>query len=252
MRKLLVAFAIFLAVASSAAAEQVQFSPAVTLGPNTFNAIQVVDLGTGALPAALTGGVLTLSNVDGTGPRLLLESFGAASVIAGRRCNTSRASCSAISSGNNLLSVGGMGYGTSTGTTIRAGFTATANENWSGTNQGADYVVQCTLITTVVTGECFRVAATGLTFTGTIPVVTGTGTPTIASGSTDTAGEVTSGTSATSVIITFAQTKTNAPFCVVTPQTQLAAFAYTISTSAITITQTATTGEKIDYHCFQH
>lgn len=87
---------------------------------------------------------------------------------------------------------------------------------------------------------------------GTIPAVTGTGTPTITTGSTDTAGEVTSGTTATSVIITFVTAKTNAPFCNVTPQTQLVAFAYTISTTAITVTQTATTGEKIDYECIQH
>ena len=91
-----------------------------------------------------------------------------------------------------------------------------------------------------------------VTFTGTIPTISGTGTPTIRAGSTDTAGEVTSGTSATSVIITFSSTKANAPFCTVTPQTQLVAFSYTISTTAITITQTATTGEKIDYVCFQH
>lgn len=90
-----------------------------------------------------------------------------------------------------------------------------------------------------------------LDFSG-IPVPTGTGTPTITAGSTDAAGEVISGTSATSLIITFSSTKTNAPFCTVTPQTQLLAFAYTISTTAITITQTATTGEKVDYFCVQH
>lgn len=84
------------------------------------------------------------------------------------------------------------------------------------------------------------------------PTVTGTGTPTISTGATDTAGEVTSGTSATSVVITFQSVKTNAPTCNVTPQTQLLAFSYTISTSAITITQTATTGDKIDYFCVQH
>lgn len=87
---------------------------------------------------------------------------------------------------------------------------------------------------------------------GTAPVPTGTGSPTIAAGSTDFAGEVTAGATATSVIITFAVAKTNAPFCVVGSQTQLAAFAYTISTSAITITQTATSANKIDYHCVQH
>lgn len=88
--------------------------------------------------------------------------------------------------------------------------------------------------------------------TGTIPTVSGTGSPTIASGSTDTAGEVTGGTSATSIVITFAAAKTNAPFCTVTSQTALTTFAYTISTTAITITLGATTGEKVDYHCVQH
>lgn len=91
-----------------------------------------------------------------------------------------------------------------------------------------------------------------VTFTGTIPTVTGTGTPTIVTGSTDSAGEVTSGVTATSVVITFSSAKTNAPFCVVSPQTNLVSFAYTISTTAITITQTATSGEVIDYHCTQH
>lgn len=100
--------------------------------------------------------------------------------------------------------------------------------------------------------EFLRLAVGGPIWKGTIPTVTGTGTPTIATGSTDTAGEVTSGTSATSVVITFSATKGNAPFCVVSPQTQLVAFSFTISTTAISITQTATTGEKIDYMCFQH
>lgn len=93
--------------------------------------------------------------------------------------------------------------------------------------------------------------STGLQFTGTAPAPTGTGTPTIEATSTDAAGEVTAGASATSVIITFATAKTNAPFCVVTSQTQLAAFAYAISTTAITITQTATSGNKINYVCVQ-
>lgn len=106
------------------------------------------------------------------------------------------------------------------------------------------------LITTGV--DLLDASAVGIKFGGTIPIVTGTGTPTITAGSTDTAGEVVGGTLATSVVISFSGTKTNAPFCTVTPQTQVAAFAYTISTTAITITLTATTGEKIDYVCFQH
>lgn len=86
----------------------------------------------------------------------------------------------------------------------------------------------------------------------TAPVPTGTGTPTIATGSTDWAGEVTAGATATSVIITFNLTHANPPFCIVVPQTVLVAFSYTISTTAITITQTATSGDKIDYICVPH
>lgn len=93
---------------------------------------------------------------------------------------------------------------------------------------------------------------TNILGSGTAPAPTGTGTPTIAAGSTDLAGEVTAGSSATSVVITFAGTHTNAPFCSVDSQTQLAAFAFTISNTAITITQTATSGNKIDYICVQH
>lgn len=106
----------------------------------------------------------------------------------------------------------------------------------------------------VITGgaERQRWTAGGILYLGTIPVVTGTGTPAITTGSTDSAGEVTGGTLATSIVITFAAAKTNTPFCVVTAQTQVAAFAYAISTTAITITLTATTGEKIDYICTQH
>lgn len=91
-----------------------------------------------------------------------------------------------------------------------------------------------------------------LNFKGTTPTPTGTGTPTMTTGSTDSAGAVTAGATATSVIITFATAKTNAPFCTVVPATQLVSFAYTVSTAAITITQTATSGDLISYTCFQH
>lgn len=106
--------------------------------------------------------------------------------------------------------------------------------------------------TTPAAGSFTALTAGSAKFTGVIPVPTGTGTPTIVAGSTDTAGEVVAGSSATSVIITFGDTHVNAPFCSVDSQTQLAAFAFTLSNTAITITQTATSGNKIDYVCVQH
>jgi hypothetical protein len=77
---------------------------------------------------------------------------------------------------------------------------------------------------------------------GTSPAITGT----------DLAGVVTVGTpGGTGCVITFSGTKAAAPKCVVTWQTNIASMIYTVSTTAITITQTATSGNKINYVCVQ-
>lgn len=103
------------------------------------------------------------------------------------------------------------------------------------------------------------ITAAGITFSGGLKsaggavTLTGTGSPTCDTAScTDDSGTVVSGTTATSIVITFSTPKPNKPTCNVSPQTQLVAFSYTTSTTAITITQTATSGEKVDYVCLQH
>ncbi len=94
------------------------------------------------------------------------------------------------------------------------------------------------------------------TFTGHIavsatpPVLTSCGTsPTVVGD--DKAGTVTMGTSTpTGCVITFAAAYTSAPICVVTWRaTPLASQSYAVSTTAITLTQTATSSNKIDYIC---
>ena len=84
---------------------------------------------------------------------------------------------------------------------------------------------------------------------GTIPTLTSAGTgASIRTGSTDTAGEITQGTTATGAVITFAIAYTNIPFAVVTSQAGLA-FSYTVSTTAITITNIGALSEtKLSYH----
>ncbi len=139
--------------------------------------------------------------------------------------------------GGDTYIAGGMGTGTGIGGSVKLRV-APAGSTGSALNNLVD----------ALTIDSTRAA----TWSGVIPVVTGTGTPTIATGSTDTAGEVTGGTLATSIVITFSVAKTNAPFCTVTSQSALASFGYTISTTAITISLTATTGEKVNYVCFQH
>lgn len=98
--------------------------------------------------------------------------------------------------------------------------------------------------------------ASSLTFNGSGVTITGTGTPTCAStgtGCTNSSGTVTAGSAATSVVITFNGTfGTGVPTCVVWPATQLVAFSAVVSATAITITQTATTGDQISYVCFPH
>lgn len=151
-----------------------------------------------------------------------------------------------VSSGGNLVAQGNV---------QASGFVsigASGVLSWTGRGRLSSTNSTSVNVQDVSNNVFTTISNTGITFFSTIPVVTGTGSPTIVTGSSDTAGEVTAGASATSVIISFSATKTNAPFCVVTSQTQLAAFAYTISTTAITITQTATSGNKINYHCMQH
>ncbi len=85
--------------------------------------------------------------------------------------------------------------------------------------------------------------------TGSTPVLTSCGTSPSITG-TDIAGEVTMGTAApTGCVITFANAYTNAPTCIVTWQTNLASMQYTKSTTAITLVQTGTSSNKINYRC---
>jgi len=84
----------------------------------------------------------------------------------------------------------------------------------------------------------------------TAPALTscGTGSPSIIG--TDTAGTVTMGTNATGCVITFNAAYTGAPHCNVTWRANmLASQSYVVSTTAITITQTSTSGNLLDYIC---
>lgn len=158
-------------------------------------------------------------------------------------CNSGATNCfTAQASGGGQVSFGGGAvFG---GQVVVTGAT---NIQWSGRTQvQAPAAGLFSVSNTAATKDAvFDVSGT--------PTPTGTGTPTIATGSTNFAGEVTAGASATSIVITFAGAPlATAPFCVVTDQSLLAAFSYVISTSAITITQTATSGNKVDYLCVNH
>jgi hypothetical protein len=70
---------------------------------------------------------------------------------------------------------------------------------------------------------------------------------------TDTAGEITVGTATTGCTVAFTSTKSFAPSCVVTNQSMsvVNAMTYTVSTTQLVISQTALSGNKINYQCTQ-
>lgn len=208
------------------------------------------------LPAAPTGTVLQLGGADTTSTRELIDAFGTgvSPTLTMRSARGTAASPSAVQSGDAISAVNVRAYGaTGYSSSHRAGETVTASENWSDTAQGTKYCISTTKNGTVLTNNTLCVDGVGhlAPGLGTAPTVSscGTGSPTVASGSTDVAGRLTEGTSAAGCTLTFANAFATAPFCTVTSQTQLAAFAFTVSTSAITITNTSTSGDVIAWVC---
>lgn len=86
---------------------------------------------------------------------------------------------------------------------------------------------------------------------GLAPALTSCGGGSPAVTGTDMYGTITTGTTATGCIITFQKAFVAAPSCVLSPASGvLASFSYTISTTAITVTQTSSSGNTITYVCF--
>lgn len=85
---------------------------------------------------------------------------------------------------------------------------------------------------------------------GTAPALTSCGGGSPAIEGSDMSGTVTMGTTATGCVITFNAAYTNAPRCLVTWRaTPLASQSYAVSNTAITLTQTSTSGNVVDYIC---
>lgn len=85
---------------------------------------------------------------------------------------------------------------------------------------------------------------------GAAPAVSSCGTsPSIDANATDTVGTVTVGSSTASCTITFAVAYATFNHCRVTSQQNLAAFAYSYTKTAITVTATALGGDVVDYNC---
>lgn len=99
--------------------------------------------------------------------------------------------------------------------------------------------------------ERLRISNNGHTrWNGTAPALSSCGTSPTITGN-DTHGTVTMGTaSPTGCVITFAVAYPIVATCRVTWRTNIASMQYTVSTTAITLTQTATSSNLIDYDCW--
>lgn len=106
---------------------------------------------------------------------------------------------------------------------------------------------------TLASSTLFQIDQKGSIHTGGgVPTLSSCGTaPFFDGNSNDQAGTVTTGATAGGCTVTFSVTKSIAPHCVVTPQTGSVAntFSYTVSATAITVTETAIGGNKFDYIC---
>lgn len=86
--------------------------------------------------------------------------------------------------------------------------------------------------------------------TGSTPVLTSCGTSPAIEGN-DVAGVITMGTAApTGCVVTWSTAYTNKPHCVVSWQaTPLASQSYTVTATALTLVQTGTSSNKVNYVC---
>lgn len=168
-----------------------------------------------------------------------------------------------INASGNAIITGNASVTGAFGVTGAVTLGSTLGVTGAGTVGGALAVTGALGVTGVTTLGNSLTATAGLTQFGsttpvhvasgqtTAPPLTSCGTSPSDTGSTDTAGTVTMGTGTpTGCVITFSTAYVAAPHCTVTWRgTPLAAQSYAVSTTAITLAQTATSSNLVDYLC---
>lgn len=195
---------------------------------------------TGATTITTTSALgLAVGRQGATAPVLRIDA-GTASVATG-------VSITGAAAGSGVA-VAAISSGTDENLTINAKGAGTVVIN--GTATGA---ITLTRATTLTAGGTFSAAANlnaHVNTGSTAPALTSCGGGSPAITGSDTAGIVTLGTTATGCVITFASAYTGTPYCVVSwIATPLASQSYVTSNVAITLTQTSTSSNKIQYVC---
>lgn len=141
------------------------------------------------------------------------------------------------------------------GTSNIAGVSLTINGS-RGTGTGAGGSIVLATAVTGTTGSTQNALQTVATLdtnqhvkfsSAAIPTI---GAGTVTAGSTDVAGSLTTGTTVTSVVLSFKIAYATAPFCVAQDETAtVRLLSYSVSTTAITLTMTSNTGDVVQYVC---
>lgn len=215
-----------------------------------------VVIGNNAFGNASNTSTAALMTIIGDGAGASINGGASGSVLIGQGAG------SGITSGNNNVMIGASAGSTTTiGTdniiiATRGATTGSAGLGNTLRFQGnsSTATLLCTSTNTSTPSCVFPGGVTipRVVTGGTGPALTSCGTsPTIAG--SDTSGTVTMGTGApTGCVITFGTAYSPAPHCVVTWRASpLATQSYAVSTTAITLTQAATSSNVVDYVCMQ-
>lgn len=181
---------------------------------------QIIWSANGILTSSAAGNI-QLGKADVAAP--VAQTLSVQSVVAGTS-NTA---------GVSLTIQGSRSTGTGAGGSI---ILATGTTGTTGTAQNAAQIVE-----TLDTNQHVKFSSAA------IPTI---GAGTVTANSTDVAGSLTTGTTVTSVVLSFKIAYATAPFCVVADNTATVALtAYSVSTTAITMTMTANTGHVVSWVC---
>lgn len=253
MRKLLAALLALLLFCLPAEAMNVSVvGQFLALTGGVLTGSTTVNLNTAAPSLGPATTIMQLNGANSTNPQLVMDAYAGIPILKCRRADGTGASPSAVQSLELMCQVGAAGYGaTGFSSSARASVNFYTSQIWTDSAQGTRVELVTTKNGTVVASSTLQLDGLGHVLVGlaAVPAITVCGTSPSTARGTDFGGEVTEGSTATGCVITFANAYTAAPFCVVGLQTQQLAFAYTISTTAITVTNTSATGDKINWIC---
>lgn len=128
---------------------------------NTFTAAQEVNTNTAAIPAAVSGFMLTMMRVDGASAHIGLISAAAASGLNMYRTDGTIASPSALATSDLVAEIKGRGYDGSSWSGSQAGLQLTATENWDGSHHGMATLLMATPNASTTQAETARADGVG-------------------------------------------------------------------------------------------